>query len=82
MSELTYEEYATAKQVGGTHYNLTIQPIDYIMKNGLGYCEGNVIKYITRHQDKGGAQDIHKAIHYCEFILKEIYGEGSNESTD
>ena len=63
------------KQVGGSHYNLTIQPIDYIMKNGLGYCEGNVVKYITRHQDKGGASDIHKAIHYCQFILREQYGE-------
>lgn len=65
------------KQVGGSHYDLTIQPIDFIMKNGLGYCEGNVVKYVSRHQDKNGAEDIRKAIHYCEFILQEIYGEES-----
>jgi len=63
------------KQIGGDHYNLSIQPIDFIMHNGFGYCEGNVIKYISRHQDKNGAEDIKKAIHYCEFILKHVYGE-------
>lgn len=64
-----------SRQVGGDHYDLSIQPIEFIMKNGLGYCEGNIIKYISRHQDKNGAEDIHKAIHYCEFILKEMYDE-------
>jgi len=64
-----------SKQIGGSHYDLTIQPIDYIMQNGLGYCEGNVIKYISRHQDKNGSEDIRKAIQYCEFILAEIYEE-------
>jgi hypothetical protein len=37
------------KQVGGTHYsNKSIQPIDYILQNNLGFCEGNIIKYVTR----------------------------------
>jgi len=70
-----------SKQIGGTHYDLTIQPIDYIMGNGLGYCEGNVVKYITRHTSKNGAEDIRKAIHYCEFILAQVYGE-HYDSTD
>jgi hypothetical protein len=59
------------KQVGGSHYQLPIQPIDYIVKNNLGYREGNVIKYVTRHKDKNGAEDIKKAIHYLEMILKD-----------
>lgn len=59
------------KQVGGSHYQLPIQPIDFIVKNGLGYREGNVIKYITRHQNKNGKQDIEKAIHYLEMILED-----------
>ena len=64
------------EQVGGHHYrNKPIQPIQYIMENKLGYCEGNVIKYVTRHQEKGGAQDIRKAIQYLRFILKYQYGE-------
>ena len=64
------------KQIGGSHYNTkAIQPIDYILENNLGYCEGNVIKYVTRHKDKNGAEDIKKAIHYLQFILASDYGE-------
>ena len=63
------------KQVGGEHYKLPIQPIDYIFKNGLGYMEGNVIKYVTRHANKNGVEDINKAIHYLEMIKERIYGE-------
>lgn len=63
-------------QVGGDHYrNKAIEPITYIMENKLGYCEGNVIKYVTRHREKGGAQDIKKAIQYLHFILEHHYGE-------
>jgi len=63
-------------QVGGSHYNdMKIQPIDYIMHNDMPYAEGNVIKYITRHRSKNGAEDIRKAIHYCQFILEYRYGE-------
>jgi|TARA_R110002020_G_scaffold59967_3_gene163002 hypothetical protein len=67
---------ATKKQVGGEHYkNCKIQPIDYIMENNLTFCEGNALKYITRHRRKGeGAKDIEKAIHYLEMILEMEYG--------
>lgn len=60
------------KQVGGTHYkDFEIQPIDYIVKNNLGFREGNVIKYVSRHKFKNGAEDIKKAIHYLEMILAD-----------
>lgn len=62
------------KQVGGSHYaNMIIQPIDFIHQNELGYCEGNVIKYICRHKHKNGAEDIRKAIHYLEILLEQEY---------
>lgn len=64
------------EQVGGDHYrNKVIEPIEYIMENELSYCEGNVIKYVTRHREKGGSEDIRKAIQYCKFILRYEYGE-------
>ena len=67
---------STDKQVGGSHYNnKAIQPIDFILENNLGYCEGCVVKYITRHKEKNGAEDIKKAIHYLQFILSNDYGE-------
>ena len=67
---------ATDRQVGGDHYKTCkIQPIDYIMENNLTFCEGNALKYITRHRRKGeGARDIEKVIHYCELILEKDYG--------
>ncbi len=63
---------ALERQVGGSHYkNFKIEPIEFILANEIGYCEGNIIKYICRHAAKGGVQDIDKVIHYCE-LLKEL----------
>lgn len=60
-------------QVGGDHYKkMGIQPIEYILANNLGFCEGNAIKYITRYGQKGGKEDIHKAIHYLEILLQTL----------
>ena len=62
------------KQVSGNHYkDKGIQPIVYIHANNLGFCEGNVIKYVTRHKEKNGAADIRKAIHYLELLLELEY---------
>jgi len=68
---------ATLKQVGGNHYkDCKVQPIEYIVGNDLTFCEGNAIKYITRHRRKGeGRRDIEKAIHYLEMILETEYNE-------
>ncbi len=63
-------------QVGGGHYKgMKIQPVEYIHANGIGYLEGNVIKYISRHGSKNGAEDVRKALHYCQLILQLQYGE-------
>jgi len=52
------------------HYNQGgIEPIDYIVKNKLSYCEGNVVKYITRWRHKNGIQDLKKAKQYIDFII-------------
>lgn len=65
-----------AHQESGTHYkSCPIQPIEYIHANGLGFMEGNVVKYITRHKTKNGAADIRKAIHYCQLLLELEYRE-------
>jgi hypothetical protein len=57
-------------QIGGEHYKLQgIQPIDYIMANELDFCEGNVVKYVTRWRYKNGVQDLKKARHYLDFLI-------------
>ncbi len=67
---------ALASQVGGSHYkDMAIQPVEYIHRNGIGYCAGSAIKYLSRHEAKGKAEDIRKAIHFCQLILEMQYGE-------
>ncbi len=62
---------ALAKQVGGRHYkDKGIQPIIYIHANNLGFCEGNVVKYLTRWRDKNGLADLEKAKHYIELLIE------------
>ena len=69
------------RQEGGSHYELNIQPIEYIHGNELGFIEGNIIKYATRHRAKNGAEDIKKIIHYCELLLELEYGESKEEES-
>jgi hypothetical protein len=67
---------ALDKQESGNHYkNKGIQPIVYIHTNNLGFCEGNVVKYVTRHKEKNGAADLKKAIHYLELLLELEYSK-------
>jgi hypothetical protein len=62
---------ALDKQISGNHYkDKGIQPIIYIHANNLGFCEGNVVKYVTRWKDKGGKADLEKAIHYLELLIQ------------
>lgn len=62
---------AFEKQVGGNHYkHMMIQPLEYALANNLGICEHAVVKYISRWREKGGVDDLRKAIHYCEIILE------------
>lgn len=65
----------TGKQVGGSHYDTPISPIEYILANDMPFAEGCVVKYVSRHRRKAGPEDIKKAIHYLEIILKDKYGE-------
>lgn len=58
-------------QVGGDHYSkYAIQPTEYIIKNRLNFCEGNVVKYVTRWRDKGGVDDLRKAKHYIDMLIE------------
>ena len=62
---------ALQQQIGVDHYRAKgIQPIEYIHANNLGFCEGNVVKYVTRWKEKGGESDLRKAIHYLELLIQ------------
>lgn len=69
--QITLEESPLDKQVGGSHYkDKGIQPIIYTHANNLGFCEGNVVKYVTRWRDKNGIADLEKAKHYIELLIE------------
>ena len=72
MRQLQYDQNgALLKQVGGSHYkDKDIQPIEYIHANKMGFCEGNVVKYITRWKEKNGVADLEKAKHYIELLIE------------
>lgn len=65
----------SALQVGGTHYkDMAIQPSEFSQRNELNWCEANVVKYVCRHRNKNGRQDVEKAIHYLQLLLEWEYG--------
>lgn len=62
---------ADHKQVGGSHYKAkAIQPWAVIESNGMGFFDGNALKYLMRFKDKGGVEDLKKAIHYIEKLIE------------
>lgn len=59
-------------QVGGNHYSkMKVQPIDFITANGIGYIEGNIIKYVCRYKSKNGVEDLKKAQHYLQMLIEQ-----------
>jgi len=61
------------------HYNINwqgekaIETYDYINSWRMGYAEGNIIKYVSRHKYKGKAlQDLKKARWYLNKIIDEL----------
>ena len=67
------DEDAMTKQVGGSHYkDMAIQPVEFIIANGLGFCEGNIIKYTCRYKQKNGVEDLRKVIHYAEMLIASL----------
>lgn len=65
------KESPLTRQVGGSHYKkYKIQPVEYAMANNLNYCQANAVKYITRYKDKGGIEDLRKAIHNIDLLIE------------
>lgn len=89
MSEKATKYVATAicepanaldTQVGGDHYRkLTIQPMEYSMRNHLDACQHSVIKYITRFRDKGGIEDLRKAKHVIDLLIQFELDNGNKD---
>lgn len=66
---------AFERQEGGGHYKaFKIQPAEFIQQNKLDWCQGNIVKYVTRFRFKGGKTDLDKARHYLDMLEELEYG--------
>jgi len=58
------------------HYEgFGISPLEYITANELDFIEGNIIKYVSRYQSKGGVNDLLKAQTYLEKLIERERGK-------
>ena len=64
-------------QVGGQHYAMKIQPVEFIHANNIPYIEGCCIKYLCRWRKKGGIQDLEKARHFIDMLI-ELEGKNGD----
>lgn len=78
MAQKFYKMKASDIQVGGEHYaSLKIQPTEFIHANNVPFIEGNVIKYVMRHRQKNGIEDLKKARHYIDLLIEYEYTKES-----
>ena len=53
-----------------------IEPLDFIMSQGLDFARGNVVKYVTRAGRKGDAdtelEDLRKAAYYLQREIERV----------
>ena len=74
---------AFQKQEGGDHYKACpIQPAEFAIANGLGFVEGNVVKYVTRWKQKGGVEDLKKARHYLDMLIESTEAPEVEKAAD
>ncbi len=70
------ENSKSTHQVGGTHYaEMSVQPWSAMKawmspEEYAGYHVGTVIGYLSRHKKKGALQDILKAKHHLEELVR------------
>ncbi len=71
MDDSPRSNSALSIQIAGSHYkNFVIQPVEFIHRNGIGFPEGNAIKYLCRWREKGGVKDLEKAKHYIDLLIE------------
>lgn len=64
------------------HYTGRVEPIHLIEAQGLGYHEGNVIKYVVRYKRKGGLTDLKKARWYLDRLIKSYQDNQQEENAN
>ena len=67
---------ALDNQVGGSHYQkYKYQPMEISIANNLDALQHTMLKYVMRHKDKNGVEDLKKVIHTAQLAAKIQYNE-------
>jgi hypothetical protein len=61
--------------INPNYYKEGIQVTDFILSYNMEWCEGNIIKYVTRYKAKNGLEDLKKAKWYLEKLIEKLEGE-------
>ena len=61
--------------ISPNYYKEGIQVTDFILSYNMEWCEGNIIKYVTRYKAKNGLEDLMKAKWYLEKLIEKTKGE-------
>jgi hypothetical protein len=58
-------------KINPSYYRKNIEVADFIEEYELNYFEGNVIKYVVRHKEKNGLEDLKKAQWYLNRLIEK-----------
>ena len=60
--------------INPNHYtDMKIAPNVYITENNLGWEVANVVKYVSRYENKNGKEDLLKAKKYIDLLIERKY---------
>ena len=64
---LAENRHSMAVQIGGNHYRkMPMQPFEFTLRNAWDGAAHSILKYVSRHHEKGGAEDLKKARHIVD----------------
>ncbi len=53
-----------------------IEVTDFILDQSMSFLEGNIVKYLVRHKEKSGIDDLRKARWYLDKLIEERVKHG------
>lgn len=65
-------EEAIGDRINPNYYTDGIETTKYVLSHKLGFCEGNIIKYLTRYKQKNGLEDLLKAQKYLRLLIADV----------
>ena len=70
QQEKDYQLHKDNKIKPSYYHKGKVDTITFCQENKLGFCEGNIVKYIVRYADKNGMEDLLKVREYLNRIIE------------